>query len=138
MITKTTLIIVYLISGLIGFGQNLYVSTTGDNNSGDGSFNNPYKTITKAAQQATPGTTVYVRGGTYQNPNYGNNDIWKQENPVIISGVHCAENMYITFMPYNAETVIVKFDGTYGFQIANSSYIKIIGFEVINRDFSIR
>jgi hypothetical protein len=45
-------------------GQTYYVSATGDD-SNPGTMGNPFKTIGKAVGVANPGTTIYVRGGTY-------------------------------------------------------------------------
>jgi len=44
---------------------SIYVAETGNDFSGDGSSGNPYRSIKKAAEMATPGTTVLVRPGTY-------------------------------------------------------------------------
>ncbi len=45
--------------------QTYYVATTGSDSS-DGSFDHPFRTIPKGISMATvPGTTIYVRGGTY-------------------------------------------------------------------------
>jgi hypothetical protein len=45
--------------------QTYYVSTTGDD-ANAGTLESPFRTITKALSVATtPGTTIYVRGGTY-------------------------------------------------------------------------
>jgi hypothetical protein len=45
--------------------QTYYVATTGSDSS-DGSFDHPFRTIPKGISVATvPGTTIYVRGGTY-------------------------------------------------------------------------
>lgn len=43
----------------------IYVATTGNDFSGNGSSENPYRTIKRAAAEVTPGTTVLVRAGTY-------------------------------------------------------------------------
>ena len=43
----------------------IYVATTGNDNTGNGTSGSPYKTIKKAAEAATAGTTVLVREGTY-------------------------------------------------------------------------
>ena len=62
------------------FGQNqIFVSTSGNDSTGDGSISNPYNTIKKAGDQANPGDTVFVRAGTYQNADFGDNDIWTDE-----------------------------------------------------------
>ena len=43
----------------------LIVSPSGNDSSGNGSANAPYKTFTKAISAATAGTTIYARAGTY-------------------------------------------------------------------------
>jgi hypothetical protein len=45
--------------------QTYYVSTSGDDATGIGTIDLPYKTITKAVSVAIAGDTVFVRGGTY-------------------------------------------------------------------------
>lgn len=47
----------------------IYVSESGNDYSGNGSSENPYRTIGKAASEATAGTTVLVRAGTYIEEN---------------------------------------------------------------------
>lgn len=44
---------------------DLFVATTGSDTTGDGTAGNPYATIVRASQAATPGTTVHVAAGTY-------------------------------------------------------------------------
>ena len=46
-------------------GRFIYVSPSGDDNLGDGSVENPFKTLTNALYYAKPGDTVYLRGGVY-------------------------------------------------------------------------
>jgi hypothetical protein len=43
----------------------VYVSTTGNDGTGDGNIGTPYLTITKAMQEVTAGGTVYIAAGTY-------------------------------------------------------------------------
>lgn len=54
--------------GIVGGARHgastLYVSPSG-NDSNPGTINKPLKTIQRAADAASPGTTVYVRGGIY-------------------------------------------------------------------------
>lgn len=118
----------FIIWGSFGYSANIFVASIGsDGNSG--SILSPYKTITYAASVASPGDIVYVRGGTYTNTSFGNGSIWNDESAVRIVANGTAAN-YITFMPYNNENVIIQTDGTYGILVKNSSYVKIIGFEV--------
>lgn len=43
----------------------IYVAENGNDSSGNGSSENPYRSIKKAANEVTPGTTVLIRPGTY-------------------------------------------------------------------------
>ena len=43
----------------------IYVAENGNDYTGNGSSGNPYRSIKKAADEATPGTTVLIRPGTY-------------------------------------------------------------------------
>lgn len=66
------IILIFSIS-LYGQGKEYHISITG-NNTNDGSFNNPFKTIANAAKLAQPGDTITVHGGIYRervNPLYG-------------------------------------------------------------------
>lgn len=46
-------------------GRFLYVAENGNDSSGNGSSENPYRSIKKAADEATAGTTILIRPGTY-------------------------------------------------------------------------
>ena len=43
----------------------IYVASWAPDDSGDGSWESPYYNLQKAVDQAQPGDTIYVRGGTY-------------------------------------------------------------------------
>ena len=47
------------------FANTLNVSVNGNNETGDGSFDNPYATIQKGVDEASPNDTVYVFDGIY-------------------------------------------------------------------------
>ena len=47
----------------------IYVSTAGDDTTGDGSSSNPYKSVAKAVSMLKEGGTVVIHGGTYVEPN---------------------------------------------------------------------
>lgn len=110
------------------WSQEIYVATNGNDSTGDGSITNPYKTIQHASELTTPGTNVYVRGGTYQNLTFNDGDIWNGDNLATIE-VNGTPSAYITFQPYRDEQVILQFDDTYGIIVKNASYVKIVGFE---------
>lgn len=61
---KKILYIVLFFSQSI-FGNTYYVSTTGDDDTGDGSVGNPWATVVYAHSQITGGDTLYMRGGTH-------------------------------------------------------------------------
>ena len=46
-------------------GRVLYVAENGNDSSGNGSSQSPYRSIKKAAAEATAGTTILIRPGTY-------------------------------------------------------------------------
>lgn len=48
-----------------GVADGIVVSPAGDDGSGTGSVDAPFKTLDKAQAVATPGSTVYLRGGVY-------------------------------------------------------------------------
>ncbi|MGJ8641661.1 MAG: Ig-like domain-containing protein [Opitutaceae bacterium] len=77
-------------------GADYYVATNGSD-SNAGSLSQPLATVQKAVDLAGPGSTIYIRGGSYHEQ-------------VDLSGVAGTEEMPITLTPYNGETV--TFDGT--------------------------
>lgn len=64
---------ILMITGICSFelpeaeatGNEIHVAVTGNDYTGDGSYNNPYRTIKRAAEAAVPGSKVLVRAGTY-------------------------------------------------------------------------
>ncbi len=101
---------------------DLYVATYGDDVYGDGSVTNPFKTISHAAEYATAGTTVFVRGGVYSG--YVRIDT---------SGNPSAPSPRIVYTSYPGETAII--DGTGGARWIelvriSGSYVDFKNFEV--------
>lgn len=125
------IILCLIITLNINAQSNWYVSTTGTNTSTGGSFSAPFKTVTYAATKASPGDTILVMGGTYTNTTYGTYDIWKVEQTVRINNFNpTGIPNYLTIKPYNNQAVKFKGDGDIIFQIRNSSYITVQGFEI--------
>lgn len=105
-----------------------YVNKAGGSNTNPGTIDKPWATINYAASRAGPGSTVYVRAGTYSEQV-----VPKQ------SGTQTAP---ITYKPYNQELVVL--DGTNVtpkggdagasglFQISNQSWITVEGLEITN------
>jgi hypothetical protein len=109
------------------FGQtnsSFYVATTG-NDSNTGTQTAPWRTIQHAADIARAGSTVNVRGGTY-------------EELVNIKASGNASDGFITFRSYPGETAVL--DATHYtpsdrqgvLTIHNQSYVRIEGFEIRN------
>ncbi len=101
-----------------------YVATNGDDRAG-GTLNAPWKTLQHAADQAQPGSTIYIRGGVY-----------RQQLHITRSGN--AQLGAITFARYKQEQPILdgtglSVDGLQGMVgIDNASYITIDGLEIRN------
>ncbi|RLC01412.1 MAG: hypothetical protein DRI57_31140 [Deltaproteobacteria bacterium] len=87
-----------------------------------GTLAQPWKTIQKAADTAGPGTTVYVRGGVYN-----------EQVTINVSGSEAGG--YIIFRNYEGETSVLNGEGfTEGsaFLIEDQSRIILQGFEILN------
>jgi hypothetical protein len=109
------------------FGQtnsSFYVATTG-NDSNPGTQATPWRTIQHAADTARAGSTVYVRGGVY-------------EELVSINASGNASDGFITFRSYPGETAVIDAahftptTRTGVVTIQNKSYVRIEGFEIRN------
>ncbi|MBZ4040997.1 T9SS type A sorting domain-containing protein [Flavobacterium hibisci] len=122
---KTTflnLLIFLCLTVNFSYAATLYVSTTGDDVSGNGSISSPYKTITKAASMVNSGDTVLVSGGIYIEKN-------------IIPKSSGTLNALIVFKPNpGTGTVTIQHpgvsvsDNTDIFNLSNRNYIWIEGF----------
>lgn len=44
----------------------VYVATNGSDSGGDGTEQRPFRSLSRAAETAVPGTTIFVRGGIYE------------------------------------------------------------------------
>ena len=106
-------------------GSDLYVSTSGDD-ANPGTIERPFRTIQRAADTAKPGSTVYVRGGTYC-----------QRLTVKVSGN--AQQGFITFRSQPGEQAVL--DGgclkppvgdTSMIELRDMLYVRIEGFEICN------
>lgn len=105
--------------------SDVYIATSGSDTTGDGSINKPFKTFGKAQSMVGPGSTVYVRGGTYN------------EKIIISTGSGSASSVAM-YKPYNGESVTL--DGT-GISLTPTqglvtlygvSYITFSGFNITN------
>jgi hypothetical protein len=87
----------------------IYVSLEGSDTSGDGSYDNPYRTIQHGVDMASAGDTVRVLSGTYD-----------ERVAVEADG---SDDAWINLV---AEGSVVL----YGFELYDTDYIRIIGFEI--------
>jgi parallel beta-helix repeat protein len=108
-----------------------YVSLTGVDVPASGSIGSPYRTISYAANTLAAGDTLFVRGGTYTNATYGDNYYWNQDQTAEVGSKNGTATQYIVIMPYPTESVILRGDGDFIFQVRNSSYIKVQGFVIV-------
>ena len=83
--------------------KSIFMSTSGNDDSGDGSIENPYLSLMKCQEEASRGDIVYIRGGTYTNFDIS-----------LISStynyIHFFTKSGITYMSYNSEEVIFDFE----------------------------
>jgi hypothetical protein len=94
---------------------HLYVSTAGSD-SNTGTSARPYKTITKAASVAKPGTTVHVAAGTY----YGNVS-------TRVSGTSTNRIRFVSDTKWGAKIIG---SGSEAMWTNNGNYVDIVGFDI--------
>ena len=120
-------LVLLFVSASGAFGQlnpSFYVSTTG-NDLSPGTQTAPWRTVQHAADNVRAGSTVYVRGGIY-------------EELVSIKASGNETDGYITFRSYPGETAVLDAehfapDGRSGIlTIQNKSYVRVEGFEIRN------
>ena len=115
-----------------GYCRDIYVDPTfGNNISGDGSINNPYKTLKKSGEVAVGGDFILIKGEYHS----GFKDTFIRINN--------GNTQMITIMPQNNLNVIL--DGTGAnfiasweaiLTITNSKYVEVKNIEVMNNDSS--
>lgn len=96
-----------------------YVATDGQD-SNPGTLASPWRTIQHAADNASAGATIFVRGGTY-----------KEQVKVTKGG---DEAHYTSFENYAGELPVIDSGLTqeFGFMILSTQYIRVKGFEIRN------
>lgn len=104
-----------------------YCAPDGDDVTGDGSYANPWQTLTKAVSEATAGDTVYFRGGVYDFDDY-----------TYINGKNGTGASPICFFNYPGETPIFDYTSyvasgnNFAIHMNNSDYIYFRGITVRN------
>lgn len=112
-----------------------YMSTTGNDGTGDGSIGSPWKTIEHSSAQLNPGDTLYIRGGTHRSAKADT-----IVNRFYINGMNGSSGNIITISNYPGETVVFNCDDVYvpgtagdgpvGFKVENCSWFHIKGIRV--------
>lgn len=89
-------------------GNEIFVSPTGSNISGKGTYDSPYKTIEWANKKAKAGDTVYLREGTYRD--------------TIAPQTSGTPTKPITYKAYNGEKVVISaLEEISGFKVDETS-----------------
>lgn len=110
-----------LVATFAARARTYYVAPNGTNVS-SGAIDAPLRTITHAAEIASPGDVVIVRAGTYYEP--------------VAIGCHGTAAARIVFRPYAGEKVIIDGSGNATphasnlVSIAGAAYVDFTGFEV--------
>lgn len=109
--------------------RELYVDRNTGAGSNPGTKDRPFRRPIEATSIAEPGTTIYLRGGTYDTGRDGALSIRR-------SGT--AEN-WIRITPYPGERVELISGGEYGngFEFLGASFVELSGFVIRGRDDSI-
>ncbi|MGJ8744950.1 T9SS type A sorting domain-containing protein [Polaribacter sp.] len=104
------ILVIYLISPVVCFSQDFYVSTTG-NDGNTGTLIQPFASIQHALAQSGPGSTIFIRGGSYHES-------------VNLANIAGQDGSPITITSYEDEKVIldgrVKIETTWSLETANS------------------
>jgi hypothetical protein len=121
----TTLATVVLVGVLAAAAHAaFYVATTG-NDANPGTATAPWRTIQKAANSVTPGSTVYVRSGIY-----------RERVTVRVSGTAALGPIVFRNVPGQIPILdgadLTITDDRGGFYLANRSFVRIQGFEIRN------
>jgi hypothetical protein len=109
---------------------NIYYVATNGNDANPGTSALPWRTIGKAAQTASPGDTVYIRDGIY-NESVSLNRYGTEENPIkieafpgehpVIDGEYAIPGYWGALLYINGNYIQVS-----GIEIRNSAYMGIV------------
>jgi len=97
------LFIIISYCSLFSKSKDIFMSTIGNDEEGDGSFDNPYLSLSKCQESAEYGDIVYIRGGTYKNFEIA-------YSTSTYNYIHYFSKNGITYKAYNSESVIFDFE----------------------------
>jgi parallel beta-helix repeat protein len=104
-----------------------YVSGTGSDKNNGLSTSSPFRTIQRAADLTSPGTTVFVMNGVYNNAHPSGSVVNIQRSGTA--------NAWITYKAYPGHRPKLQHNGWHGIWIFNgASYIEINGLEVVGNN----
>ena len=83
--------------------KNIFMSTEGNDETGDGSIENPYLTLMKCQSVGESGDIVYIRGGTYKNFEIA-------ESTSTYNYIQYFTKSGLTYKAYESEKVIFDFE----------------------------
>lgn len=115
---KRALTILLMLTSLTLGATKVYVATTGNDGTGDGSSGNPYLTISKGVTEATVGDTVYIVAGTYNinatiDVPVGISIMGEGSSTILSSTASGSHDIYGYSPIFNLESIS---EGTYGSQ----------------------
>ena len=103
---------------------DIYMSTLGNDETGNGSISNPYLSLMKCQEMANSGDTVYIIGGIYKNFSIA-------KSTSGYNYIHYFTKSGITYKAYNSEKVIFdfEFDSFYK-KIEDIPKVRVSGFYI--------
>ena len=125
-------------------GKNYFISPTGNDTTGTGLIDAPYRTIMKAHQFVVAGDTVFLRGGTYkmtESQIYLKSSIWAYMNYLDKSGTSTSKR--ICYWAYRGEKPVIDLSAVKppAYRIivfyVKGSYLHIKGLEIIGTQVTI-
>jgi hypothetical protein len=113
-----------LVASLVYFQQQLYVATTGNDTTGNGSSGSPYLTLQRGFDAISPGGTLHVTSGTYT-----------QASGVVLLARASGTPIYRITLQSDTPWA-AKITGTNSFTIfeCDGNYVDILGFDVSATD----
>jgi hypothetical protein len=110
-----------------GMGPTYYVAANGDD-ANSGTAASPWRSLSKSVERLVPGDTLLVRAGRYDAA---------RDEQFNIAGKNGSANAWITVAAYPGERPVIQLNSYWqGFNVINSSFVEIRGFEIIGTALS--
>ncbi|HKJ44166.1 MAG TPA: PKD domain-containing protein, partial [Sunxiuqinia sp.] len=120
--TRLKVLIITCFFVQVGFAKTYHVSTAG-NDTGDGSVDQPFRSISKAANVLSPGDTVLVSGGIYLEKNIIPASSGTQNSVIVFKADPSSGTVAIS------HPAVSPNDNTPVFNLSNKNFIWIEGFQ---------